>query len=81
MSKLKFLIISNPHGKGSSLIETGIELKRIKGFIEKKFGVKNKALYSYYLKKNEQYKDTGLIYMPLEYFKEWSSDVILILIA
>ena len=84
----KFLIIANPHGKSSDLISNGIELKKINNILEKKFGVGNKNQYEYILDKNKKYgykyfdnnnnkvtqkEGTGIIFMPLDYYKEWSS--------
>ena len=79
-NKVKFLIISNPHGKESELIGSGIELKKISEILNKKFGEKNRAQYKDILDINKKYEDdegkgTGIIYMPLDYFKEWSEDV------
>ena len=37
-SNVKFLIISNPHGKESDLIGSGIELKKIEEILYNKFG-------------------------------------------
>ena len=76
----KFLIISNPHGKDSKFIQTGVELKEIEKILEQKFGSDNKDQYQFILDKNEKYgyddinnkNGTGIIYMPLEYFKNWS---------
>jgi hypothetical protein len=68
----KFLIISNPHGKGSELIGSGIELKKIKEILMKNFGENNENQFEKIIEINDKYEETGLIYMPLEYFKEWA---------
>ena len=68
----KFLIISNPHGKGSELIGSGIELKKIKEILMKNFGKNNENQFKKIIEINDKYEETGLIYMPLEYFKEWA---------
>ena len=68
----KFLIISNPHGNKSKLIGSGIELKKIEEIIEKELGKENKDKYEYILEKNNKYEETGIIYMPMDYFKSWS---------
>ena len=70
---VKFLIISNPHGKNSDLVGSGIELKKISEILKKKFGEKNKQ-YKDILDINKKYEETGIIYMPLDYFKEWCSE-------
>ena len=68
----KFLIISNPHGENSNIIRTGIEKKRIKEILEEEFGKENEEQYQFILKHNDNcHKGTGIIYMPLEYFKDW----------
>ena len=72
---VKFLIISNPHGKGSELIGSGIELKKISEILNKKFSNENKKKYEYILDINKKYEETGIIYMPLDYFKEWCTEV------
>ena len=62
-------------------------LKKINNILENKFGVGNKNQYQYILDKNKNYgykyfdnnnylrqkEGTGIIFMPLEYYKEWSS--------
>ena len=69
----KILIISNPHGKNSNIIRTGIEKKRIKEILEEEFGKENEEQYQFILKHNDNYhKGTGIIYMPLEYYKNWA---------
>ena len=79
----RFFIIENPHGKMSNLVGSGIELKKIEHILEQNFGSENKSQYEFILKKNEKYGyqpdknkgiskvGTGIIYMPLEYFKDW----------
>jgi len=67
----KFIIISNPHGRGN-LIDSGIDLIEIKEILENDFGLENKEQYQYYLDKNDQYEQTGKIFMPLKYYKKWS---------
>ena len=79
----RFFIIENPHGKMSNLVGSGIELKKIEQILEQNFGSENKSQYEFILKKNEKYGyqpdknkgiskvGTGIIYMPLEYFKDW----------
>ena len=83
----KFLIISNPHGRDSNLLGSGIELKKIKEIIENEFGINKNHMYQYILDINDNYQisnydgnifkyihnGTGIIYMPLKYFQEWSS--------
>ena len=73
INRIKILIISNPHGKSSDFIGSGIELKKIKEILEQNFGKKNKLLEDILIK-NEMYDETGVIFMPLEYYKEWSSN-------
>ena len=71
----KFLIISNPHGENSNIIKTGIEKKRIKEILEEEFGKENEEQYQFILKYNDNYdKGTGIIYMPLEYYKDWADN-------
>ena len=83
----KLLIIADPHGKKSDSVSNGIELSKIEEILEKIFGKENKSQYEYILEKNKNYgynyideknclkriEGTGIIFMPLEYFKEWSS--------
>ena len=68
----KCLIISNPHGENSDLYGSGIELKKIEEILQNKFGLENKNKYEFILNANIRYPETGIIYMPLEYYKEWS---------
>ena len=68
----RFFIISNPHGKNSNLSGSKIELKKIEEILQNKFGLENKDKYKDILKINEKYEKTGKIYMPLEYYKDWS---------
>lgn len=51
----KFIIISNPHGKDSNLLGSGIEIKKIREIIENKFGKENEELHKFNLDKNENY--------------------------
>ena len=83
----KILILYNSHGKYSDLVSSGIELSKIEKIFEKIFGKENKSQYESFLEKNKNYgyiyidennclkrkEGTGIIFMPLEYFKEWSS--------
>ena len=74
----QFLILSNPHGKNSS--KNSVSIEEINEIIEKKFGINNKDQYQYiidinnhYAKTSYQSEGTGIVYMPLEYYKKWSS--------
>ena len=67
----KVLIISNPHGKYSRLIDSGIELKKIEKVFEEE--LKDIKKYKYYIEKNKIYEITGIIYMPLTYFITWQN--------
>ena len=52
METCKFLIISNPHGKGD-YIGSGIELRKLEEIIEKKFGKNNIDQYKDIIDKNK----------------------------
>ena len=65
----KVLIVSNPHGKYSDLIGSGIELNKIENVFKEE--LKDEQKYIYYIKKNKNYEVTGIIYMPLKYFLTW----------
>ena len=78
----KLLIISNPHGKSSELVETGIEKKRIKEILEEEFGKENEDQYKFILDHNDKYQKinekgervgTGIIFMPLKYYQDWAN--------
>ena len=75
INSVKFFIISNPHGVGSDFIASGIELKKIEEIFYKNLGVGNRDKYDYILEKNKKYRNTGIIFMPLEYFQEWSNSI------
>ena len=59
----KFIIISNPRGKGD-LLESGIELNEIKKYF--------KPQSQYISDINNNYEKIGIIYMPIEYYLKWS---------
>ena len=67
----KLLLISNPHGKNSELFGSGINIDNIEKILEEEFGKNNKEQYNFILERNNKYEGTGIIYMPLKYYKDW----------